>query len=71
MYDFIFIKKKERKIDREINTPLFILRCLQAGLTISDLEKLTFGMCMDIFTESNNDYVEYDQLATDEDIDNF
>ena len=40
--------KKIRSIDREMTTPLFLLRCLQIGLSLRDLDLLTVGMVNDI-----------------------
>lgn len=54
-----------------MTTPLFLLRCLQIGLSLRDLDLLTVGMVNDIFTESQNDDYEYLPLATQEDFDNF
>lgn len=54
-----------------MTTPLFILRCLEIGLSIKDLDYLTIGMVMDIWTEKGNDGVTYDNLATQEDFDKF
>ena len=48
-----------------------LLRCLQAGLSLADLDEITLGMVFDIITEQRNDSHEYDELATQEDIDNF
>lgn len=62
-------KKKEREIDREINTPLFMLRCVQLGISISELELLSIGMINDMFIESKNDSYDYPVMATQEDID--
>lgn len=64
-------KKKERAINREYNTALYLLRCTQLGLRYEDLENLTYGMVQDIFIESSNDKVEYDYVATQTDFDNF
>ena len=47
-----------------------MLRCVQCGISISDLELLTVGMVMDMFIEKKNDDYEYPYLATDADIDN-
>lgn len=71
--DFGRSKKKvnERQSDREVTTALFLLRCVELGLSITDLDHLTIGMVFDMFTERANDSVEYDQVATQEDIDNF
>lgn len=38
---------------------------------MSDLDTLTLGMVYDIFIEHSNDSYEYDELATQADIDNF
>ena len=54
-----------------MNTALFMLRCLQIGLRIDDLDKLTIGMVDDMYIESGNDQCEYTELATQEDFDNF
>lgn len=54
-----------------MTTPLFLLRCLEIGLSIKDLDDLTIGMVMDIWTEKGNDSVTYDNLATQEDFDKF
>ena len=47
-----------------MTTPLFLLRCLEIGLSIRDLDYLTIGMLMDIWTEKGNDSVKYDSIAT-------
>ena len=52
-----------------MTTGLYLLRAVQSGISIRDLELLSIGMLMDIFTERGNDELEYDELATDEDID--
>lgn len=54
-----------------MTTPLFLLRSLEIGLSIRDLDYLTIGMVMDIWTEKGNDSVKYDNLATQEDFDEF
>jgi len=66
----VSIKKKERIVDREINTALFLLRAVQCGISISDMEYLTIGMINDIFIEMKNDKYDYPLIATQEDIDN-
>lgn len=38
-----------------MTTPLFLLRCVQLGLSIRDLDLLTIGMVNDMFAESRND----------------
>ena len=62
-------KKRDREIDREVNTALFMLRCVQYGISISDLELLSIGMVNDMFIEMKNDEYEYPVIATQEDID--
>lgn len=54
-----------------MTTPLFLLRCLQIGLSLRDLDLLTVGMVNDIFVEHMNDDFHYDVLATQEDFDRF
>lgn len=46
-----------------------MLRCVQLGISISDLELLSIGMINDMFIELKNDEYEYPVLATQEDID--
>ena len=54
-----------------MTTPLFLLRCLEIGISIKDLDYLTIGMVMDIWTEKVNDSYKYDNVATQEDFDKF
>ena len=54
-----------------MTTPLFLLRCVQLGLSIRDLDLLTIGMVNDMFAESRNDDFKYATLATQEDFDKF
>ena len=54
-----------------MTTPLFLLRCLQIGLSLRDLDMLTIGMVNDIYNESANDDVEWDEVASQEMIDAF
>lgn len=62
--------KKLHATDREMTTPLFLLRCVQLGISIRDL--LTIGMVNDMFVESRNDeYKGWRQVATQEDFDRF
>lgn len=66
--DNIETKKRGRPIDREVNTPLYLLRAVQCGISIRDLDLLSFGTVNDMFIEAGNDNCEYDQLATQDDI---
>ena len=54
-----------------MTTPLFLLRCVQLGLSIRDLDLLTIGMVNDMFAESRNDDFKYAEVATQDDFDNF
>lgn len=55
-----------------MTTPLFLLRCIQLGISIRDLDLLTIGMVNDMFTESrNDDYDGYTEVATQTDYDLF
>lgn len=54
-----------------MTTPLFLLRCVQLGLGVSDLELLTIGLVNDMFTERQNDDFKYDTLASQDDFDRF
>ncbi len=56
-----------------MTTPLFLLRCVQIGLGIRDLELLTIGMVNDMYAESRNDECQdsWRQLASQEDMDRF
>lgn len=56
-----------------MTTPLLYLRCLQIGLSISDLDLVTIGMVTDMFIEQANDEVDdsAETDATQEDFDRF
>ena len=56
-----------------MTTPLFLLRCVQLGISIRDLDLLTIGMVNDMYAESRNDECQdsYSQLASQEDMDRF
>lgn len=60
-----------RETTREMNTPVFLLRCVQLGIALSDLDLLTIGMVNDMATEQLNDDVKYPVKATQEDFDKF
>lgn len=63
--------KKPRKSEREMTTPLFLLRCVQLGISIADLDLLTIGLVNDMFTERQNDDYPYKELASQSDFDRF
>ena len=55
-----------------MTTPLFLLRCKQLGLSMTELDLLTIGVINNIFTEREND--EYDgwtEIAEQADFDLF
>ena len=59
-----------------MTTPLYLLRYLEVGLSISDLDLLTIGMVLDLWTEKGNDSVKYKAVdnvreAVQKDFDNF
>ena len=54
-----------------MTTPLFLLRCMEIGISVSDLDLLTVGLVLDIWTEKMNDGVKYRRVATQEDFDRF
>ncbi|MGB4092838.1 MAG: hypothetical protein WBK46_13010, partial [Ruminococcus flavefaciens] len=58
-------------VDREMTTPLFLLRCVQIGLSLSDLDLLTIGMVNEMFIEKDNDDYDYPIKATQENFDAF
>ena len=62
-------EKKLRTTERELTTALFLLRCMEVGISIPDLDLLTIGLVMDIWTEKGNDGTTYAVLATQEDMD--
>lgn len=57
--------------EREMNTAVFMLRCLQLGLRIEDLDLLDEGLITDMIVEAANDECEYATLADKEDIKRF
>ena len=46
-----------------MTTPLFLLRCVQLGLSISDLDLLSIGLVNDMYVESRNDEYKYAEIA--------
>lgn len=62
---------KRRPTDRPMTTGLYLLRCVQIGLTIADLDYLEYGQVLDMMTESGNDECKWQELATQADFDRF
>ena len=55
-----------------MTTPLFLLRCVQLGISIRELDLLTIGIVNDMFSENSNDeYKGYKTLASQDDMDAF
>ena len=54
-----------------MNLAVFLLRAIQIGLTLDDLDSLEYGTVTDMITESLNDNCEYKELASQEDFDKF
>ena len=54
-----------------MTTALFMLRCVQLGLSIQDLDLLTIGMVEEMMIESQNDNYPYKQLTSQSDMDKF
>ena len=52
-----------------MTTPLFLLRCTEVGISIRDLDLLTIGLVLDIWTEKSNDGVKYRIIADQSDFD--
>lgn len=50
---------------------LFLLRCFELNVSVSDLDELDTGMIFDMYLEKSNDNVEYPELATQADFDRF
>ena len=63
--------KKLPKSSREMTTALFLLRCVEIGISISELDLLTIGMVLDIWTEKSNDSVKYSKVAGQAEFDKF
>ena len=51
--------------------PLFLLICTEVGISVRDLDLLTIGLILDMWTEKGNDSFEYRRVATQEDFDRF
>lgn len=54
-----------------MTTALFLLRCLEIGISLRDLDLVTEGMVLDMATEKANDNYEWAEVATQEDMDKF
>ncbi|WP_205426198.1 hypothetical protein [Granulicatella sp. zg-84] len=54
-----------------MTTALFLLRCVEVGIAIRDLDLLTIGLVLDIWTEKANDSVKYNRVAGQKEFDKF
>ncbi len=54
-----------------MTTALFMLRCVQLGISIADLDLLTIGSVNDMFLESKRDEETWDWIAGQDDFDRF
>lgn len=65
--------KKIRATDREMTTPLLLLRAVQLGVQIGEMDLLTIGTINDMHTEMQNDENQgsYSTLASQDDMDRF
>ncbi len=54
-----------------MTTPLFLLRCVQLGISMADMELLSIGLVNDMFVESRNNECRYAEIGTQEDMDRF
>lgn len=56
---------------KKIRKQKHMLRCVQLGISIADLDLLTIGLVNDMFTERQNDEYPYQELASQADFDRF
>ncbi len=54
-----------------MTTPLFLLRCKQLGLSMTELDLLTIGLINDMFSERERDDEKWSLLADQEAMDCF
>ena len=64
-------KKNKRESTRPMTTGLFMLRCKELGLSVTELENIDFGLVMDMLIEKDNDQYDYPYKASQEDFDKF
>lgn len=62
---------RSRPTERPFNTPLYLLRVVQLGLRISELDDLEYGIVLDMLTEMENDNYKYKTLASQSDFNRF
>ena len=52
-----------------MTTALFMLRCVELGINIADLDLLTVGSVNDMFMEKSRDFIEWREQASQSDMD--
>lgn len=57
--------------ERPYTTGLYLLRCYELGLTLSELSLLDYGVVTDMLIEKGNDGEKYRQIATQDDMNKF
>ena len=57
--------------ERPYTTGLYLLRCYELGLTLSELSLLDYGVVTDMLIEKGNDGETYRQVATQDDMNKF
>lgn len=57
-------KKRIGRSEREMTMPLFLLRSVEIGISIQDMDLLTVGLVIDMRTEKANDGMKYNRVAT-------
>ena len=63
--------KKRRSTERELTTPLLLLRCVEVGISIAALDLLTIGLILGMLIEKGDDAEKYDHTAKQNDFDRF
>ena len=59
------------KSNKEMTTALFLLRYVEIGIIIFELDLLTIGIVLDIWIEKLNDGVKYSKIAGQVEFDKF
>ena len=54
-----------------MTTPLFLIRCVQLGISMADMELLSIGLVNYMSVASCNDECRYAEIGTQEDMDRF
>ena len=65
------VKKRIGRSEREMSLALFLLRSFEVGIALDDLDQLTIGLVLDIWSEKSNDTCKFRRVATQDDFDKF